>query len=120
MKKLLILVAGGIGYVLGTKAGRERYEQMRSTFNKVKDDPRVQQKTQQAADLAKQKAPIVKDKLTDAADKGAAKTGASNSSSTPNSSGTSNGSGSSSDAAVKLNPESTALQDNPGHKGDLP
>ena len=108
MKKLLILVAGGIGYVLGTKAGRERYEQMRGTFNKVKDDPRVQEKAHQATDLAKQKAPIVKDKLADVADKGAAKVGASNGSST------------SSDAAVKLNPESTALQDNPGPKGDLP
>ena len=108
MKKLLILVAGGIGYVLGTKAGRERYEQMRSTFNKVKDDPRVQEKAHQATDLAKQKAPIVKDKLADVADKGVAKVGASNGSST------------SSDAAAKLNPESTALQDNPGPKGDLP
>ena len=108
MKKLLILVAGGIGYVLGTKAGRERYEQMRSTFNKVKDDPRVQEKTQQATELAKQKAPIVKDKLADAADKGAAKVGSSNGSSTTT------------DPALKLNPESTALQDNPGPKGDLP
>jgi hypothetical protein len=108
MKKLLILVAGGIGYVLGTKAGRERYEQMRSTFNKVKDDPRVQEKTQQAADLAKQKAPIVKDKLADAADKGSSKVGSSNGSSTTT------------DPALKLNPESTALQDNPGPKGDLP
>jgi len=108
MKKLLILVAGGIGYVLGTKAGRERYEQMRSTFNKVKDDPRVQEKTQQATDLAKQKAPIVKDKLADVADKGAAKVGSSN------------GSSISSDPATKLNPDSTALQDNPGPKGDLP
>jgi hypothetical protein len=108
MKKLLILVAGGIGYVLGTKAGRERYEQMRSTFNKVKDDPRVQEKTQQAADLAKQKAPIVKDKLSDAAEKGSAKVGSSNGSSTTT------------DPALKLNPESTALQDNPGPKGDLP
>jgi hypothetical protein len=108
MKKLLILVAGGVGYVLGTKAGRERYEQMRSTFNKVKDDPRVQEKTQQAADLAKQKAPIVKDKLSDAAEKGSAKVGSSNGSSTTT------------DPALKLNPESTALQDNPGPKGDLP
>jgi hypothetical protein len=46
MKKLLVLVAGGIGYVLGTKAGRERYDQILSTFNKVKDDPRVQEKAQ--------------------------------------------------------------------------
>ncbi len=108
MKKLLILVAGGIGYVLGTKAGRERYEQMRSTVNKVKDDPRVQEKAQHAADLAKQKAPVVKDKLAEAADKGSAKVGSSN------------GSGSSGDPAVKLNPESTALQDTPGPTGDLP
>jgi len=108
MKKLLILVAGGIGYVLGTRAGRERYEQMRSTFNKVKDDPRVQEKTHQATELAKQKAPIVKDKLAEAADKGSSKVGSSNGSST------------SSDPALKLNPESTALQDNPGPQGDLP
>ena len=78
MKKLLILVAGGIGYVLGTKAGRERYEQMRNTVDKVKDDPRVQEKAHQAADLAKEKAPVVKDKLSEAADKGAAKVRSSN------------------------------------------
>ncbi len=67
MKKLLVLVAGGVGYVLGTKAGRERYDQIRGTFNKVKDDPRVQEKAHQAADLAKEKAPVVKDKVTEAA-----------------------------------------------------
>ena len=73
MKKLLVLVAGGIGYVLGTKAGRQRYEQIRGTFNKVKDDPRVQEKAHQAADLAKEKAPVVKEKVTEAADAASAK-----------------------------------------------
>ena len=107
-KRVLILVAGGIGYVLGTKAGRERYEQMRNTVNKVKDDPRVQEQVQHATELAKEKAPVVKDKLAEVADKGTAKVRSSN------------GGGSSSDAASKLNPESTALQDNPGPKGDLP
>jgi hypothetical protein len=29
MKKLMTLAAFGLGYVLGTRAGRERYEQMR-------------------------------------------------------------------------------------------
>src|SRR3978361_980068 len=67
MKKLLVLGPAGIGYVLGTKAGRERYEQIRGTFDKVKADPRVQEKAQQAADLAKEKAPVVKDKVTAAA-----------------------------------------------------
>ena len=73
MKKLLILVAAGIGYVLGTKAGRQRYEQLRSTFNKVKDDPRVQEKAHYAADLAKEKAPVVTEKVTHAADAASAK-----------------------------------------------
>ena len=33
----------GIGFVLGTKAGRERYEQMRKLARKVADSPAVQQ-----------------------------------------------------------------------------
>ena len=67
VKRLPLLIAGFIGYVLGTKAGRERYEQMRSQFDKVRNDPRVQEKAHQAADLAKEKAPVVKDKVTEAA-----------------------------------------------------
>ena len=71
MKKLPLLIAFALGYVLGAQAGRERYEQIRGTVNKVKNDPRVQEKTQQAVDVAKHQAPIVADKVTSAA--GAAK-----------------------------------------------
>jgi hypothetical protein len=67
MRKLMLLVAAGAGYVLGTRAGRERYEQIMGTVNKVRNDPRVQQKTQQAVDVAKQQAPAVADKVTGAA-----------------------------------------------------
>ena len=67
MKKLMLLVAGGVGYVLGTRAGRERYEQIKRTATRVKEDPRVQEKAHQAADLAKDKAPVVKDKVAAAA-----------------------------------------------------
>jgi hypothetical protein len=63
MKKLSLLIAAGIGYVLGTKAGRERYEQIRDAARKVRNDPRVQEKAQQAADLAREQAPVVKDKV---------------------------------------------------------
>ena len=56
MKKLLVLVAGGIGYVLGTRAGRERYEQIKNMATKVKEDPRVQDAAHQAADTAKAQA----------------------------------------------------------------
>ena len=105
MKKLLVLVAGGIGYVLGTKAGRQRYEQLRGTFNKVKEDPRVQEKAHQAADLAKEKVPVVKEKVTHAADAASAKVRSVTGSSEP---------------ADKLNPDSTVFQDNAGPKGNLP
>jgi hypothetical protein len=67
MKKLLVLVAGGIGYVLGTRAGRERYEQIKQMATKVKEDPRVQDVAHQAADTAKAQAPVVKDKVSSAA-----------------------------------------------------
>ena len=67
MKKLLLLSAAGVGYVLGAKAGRERYDQIMRIAGQVKDDPRVQAGAQQAADLAAEKAPIVKDKVAGAA-----------------------------------------------------
>ena len=108
MKKLTLLIAGGIGYVLGTRAGRERYEQIKKAATRVKDDPRVQEKAAQAADLAKEKAPVVKDKVAAAASTAADKV-------TPSDSGDHR-----SDLEDQLNPESTALQDNPYPQGNLP
>jgi hypothetical protein len=104
IKRLPLLIAGGIGYVLGTKAGRDRYEQIRSTFVKVKDDPRVQEKTQQAVDIAKDKAPVVKEKFAGAADAATTKVK----------------SATSKDPADQLNPESTIFQENSGPQGNLP
>jgi hypothetical protein len=106
IKRLPLLIAGGIGYVLGTKAGRERYEQMRSAYGKVKNDPRVQEKAQQAADLAKEKAPIVKEKVTEAAEAATSKVKSATSGSK--------------DLGDELNPESLHFQDNTGPQGDLP
>lgn len=107
MKKLLVLIAGGVGYVLGTKAGRERYDQIMKSFNKVKDDPRVQEKAQQAADLAKEKAPVVKDKLGEAADTATSKVKSATSQNPK-------------DPVDQLNPESTIFQENSGPQGTLP
>jgi len=42
MRKLTLLLAAGVGYVLGTRAGRERYEQIRRAWEHAKDDPRLQ------------------------------------------------------------------------------
>jgi hypothetical protein len=40
--KLSFLVGFGAGYVLGARAGRERYEQIRRAYAHAKDDPRLQ------------------------------------------------------------------------------
>jgi hypothetical protein len=39
--KILLASAFGAGYVLGARAGRERYEQIRRLAVRVKDDPYV-------------------------------------------------------------------------------
>lgn len=54
VKKLTLLAAFGAGYVLGAKAGRERYDQILSTANQVKEDPRVQQAAARAEDLVRE------------------------------------------------------------------
>lgn len=41
MKKMSLLIGIGIGYVLGTRAGRERYEQIRSGAQKIAANPTV-------------------------------------------------------------------------------
>lgn len=44
MKARMMFMAGAaIGYVLGTKAGRERYEQIKRLSQQVQDNPNVQE-----------------------------------------------------------------------------
>jgi hypothetical protein len=107
IKRLPLLIAGGIGYVLGTKAGRERYEQIMRTANKVKNDPRVQEKAQHATDLAREKAPHIKDKVSDVAGSAASKMP-----------GT--GGGSHVSDTSDLNPDRLKAGQNTGPQGDLP
>ena len=68
MKKMTMLVSAGVGYVLGARAGRERYEQIRSAALKIKGNPTVQATATTAAEAAKEAAPVVKDKAFGAAD----------------------------------------------------
>ena len=42
MAKLSFIAGFGAGYVLGARAGRERYEQIRRAWENAKDDPRLQ------------------------------------------------------------------------------
>ena len=107
MKKYAALLFIGIGYVLGAKAGRERYEQIKGFATRVQSNPTVQQTASKAADVAKEKAPVVKDKVASAASTVADKV-------------TPGGSDHRADLEEQLNPESTARQDNPYPQGDLP
>lgn len=41
--KLTFVVGLAVGYVLGTRAGRERYEQLRRSARRVADNPSIQE-----------------------------------------------------------------------------
>ena len=109
--KLVAITSFAAGYILGAKAGRERYEQIRRIATRIKEDPRVQETAHSAADMARTQAPVVGHKLADAA--GSVTEKAKHAAHI----GSHNGHG---DAADKLNPESTAFQDRPYPQGDLP
>lgn len=65
--KILFGVGLGVGYVLGTRAGRERYEQMKATAQKFFNDPRLRERVDEAQDFVKEKAPDVAEFLADGA-----------------------------------------------------
>jgi hypothetical protein len=68
MSKLSFLAGAAVGYVLGARAGRERYEQIATQANKIWSSDPVQTKVSQATDAAKTKAaPFVADLVSDAA-----------------------------------------------------
>lgn len=68
MRGKILFVAGlGLGYVLGTRAGREKYDQLKAAALKVWNDPRVQKQVDAAQDFVKDKAPEVADFVTDTA-----------------------------------------------------
>ena len=73
MKKLMLLAAAGAGYVLGAKAGRERYEQIRSGARRFAQNPRVQKTANQAKDAVREQAPVLRDKVKDTVGEAAAK-----------------------------------------------
>ena len=67
MAKLKMLVAFGAGYVLGARAGRERYEQIVEKAQGAWRDPRVQRKAAQAQGVVSDKASQAGDALADKA-----------------------------------------------------
>ena len=57
--KIGIVVGFAAGYVLGSRAGRERYEQIREGFLNVWNTPPVQKQVEKVADLGKTAAKAV-------------------------------------------------------------
>lgn len=67
--KVMFLIGLALGYVLGTKAGRERYEQLRAGAEKLWTNPRVQTGVHRAEDYVRGVAPDVVDRVESTARK---------------------------------------------------
>ncbi|AZK93966.1 MULTISPECIES: hypothetical protein [Streptomyces] len=67
--KLTFLAGLGVGYVLGTRAGRERYEQLRKSVRELSQNPAVRNAAESAAQNSRQLAGkalhVVSDKVGD-------------------------------------------------------
>jgi hypothetical protein len=67
MSKLGMLAAGAAGYVLGARAGRERYDQIVYQAQRFWTSPTVQKAATGAQERAREAAPVVAEKVGDAA-----------------------------------------------------
>src|SRR3954447_12181472 len=67
--KILLVVGLGIGYVLGTRAGREKYDRMKACADKLWNSAPIRDARGQAGDFVKDKAPDVAEFLADGAKK---------------------------------------------------
>jgi hypothetical protein len=65
--KISFLAGVGVGYVLGAKAGQQRYEQIKTKSQQLWQSEPVQTKVSEATDAVKSAAPVVTEKVTEAA-----------------------------------------------------
>jgi hypothetical protein len=76
-KKTLTLAVGATGYVLGARAGRQRYEQIKQQADRLWSNPQVQKAAADAQDIVAEKAPVVKDKVAEKVSKATSSSGSS-------------------------------------------
>jgi len=67
--KILFVTGLAVGYVLGTRAGRERYEQLKRAAQGFWNDPRVQRRVDQVEDFVRENAADVVEFVSDGAKK---------------------------------------------------
>jgi hypothetical protein len=84
--KAALLIGAAAGYVLGARAGRERYQEIMSKADQLWHDPKVQEKASQAQDMAKTAAQKTAGKAKDAKSKAGSSSDSSTSSSISSSS----------------------------------
>lgn len=63
--KLLFVAGAAVGYVLGARAGRQRYEQIKSAAESLWNTPTVQKGVDQVTDFAKARVGDVSDSVLD-------------------------------------------------------
>ena len=73
MRKLLFIVGAGVGYILGAKAGRERYETISRQAGKVWSNPKVQSTVEDVKAQAPKAATVVAESAKDIAGQAKAK-----------------------------------------------
>jgi oxygen-dependent protoporphyrinogen oxidase len=67
--KLLMAAGAAVGYVLGTRAGRERYEQIKARAAEIWRDPQVQGRIADLGETVKEKVPVAREKVSETARK---------------------------------------------------
>jgi hypothetical protein len=65
--KLIFLAGAATGFVLGSKAGRGAYEKIKAKATETWEDPKVQKGFESASGFVASQAPVVGQKLQDAA-----------------------------------------------------
>lgn len=91
MSKIVLVTVAAAAYVLGAKAGRERYEQISEFAQRWWNDPRVRRKRSEASEAVKDRAPEAKEKLSGAAKHAADKVTSSGSDDAPTNAHPTNG-----------------------------
>ncbi len=75
--RILVLAVGvAIGYVLGARDGRPRYDAIKARLSRLWEDPRVAKARNDVQSYAREQAPIIRDRAEAAAKDVAAKTAA--------------------------------------------
>jgi hypothetical protein len=65
MKKLMVLLGLGAGFMLGSRAGKAPYQQLEANVRRLVGRPEVQDTMAQARDAARQTTQQVMDKVND-------------------------------------------------------